>query len=160
MAAPMMRPRPLGCQEEEAAQAGTIGRARLNIGMRDAVRSLTSSPAPAVFAVLTLALSIGMNAGMVGLVDRALLSPPPHIVDPARIVTVAFERGEGDQRARMSSVSYVTYRSLRDNVSGFAAVAAWQPTSAAVAIDGEQIHADGMIVSGNYFALLGAAARI
>src|SRR4029079_12662299 len=120
--------------------------------MRDAFRALTSSPAPAIVAVLTLALSIGMNAGMVGLVDRALLSPPPQIADPGRLVTVAFERGEGDQRARMSSMSYVTYRNLRDNVSGCAAAAAWQPTSAAVTVDGEQIRADGMVVSGNYFA--------
>ena len=81
--------------------------------VRSAVRSLRSSPGLAVAAVLTLALAIGTNAGMVGLVDRALLSPPPHITDPDRLVGLAFERGSGDERARMQSTSYVTYRALR-----------------------------------------------
>lgn len=128
--------------------------------MRDAFRSLRSAPGPAIAAVLTLALAIGTNAGMVGLVDRALLSPPAHVHDPGHLVSVAFERGEGDARARMTTTSYVTYRALRDNVSGFAGVAAWQPTSTTVTVDGDQVHADGVLVSGNYFDMLGATARV
>ncbi len=128
--------------------------------MRDAFRSLTSSLGLALAALFTLALSIGMNAGMIGLVDRAFLSPPSQVADPGRVVNLGFERGEGQQRARMMSTSYVTYRSLRDSVPGFAAVAAWQATSTSILVDGEQVHADGMIVSGNYFDLLGATARI
>jgi predicted permease len=128
--------------------------------MRDAFRSLSSSPGSALCAILTLALAIGINAGMAGLIDRAFLSPPAHIVEPGRIVNLAFERGEGQERARMATTSYVTYRSLRDDVPGFAAAAAWQATSTTVLVDGEQIHADGMIVSGNYFDLLGVTARL
>lgn len=128
--------------------------------MRDLVRSLGSSPGSALAAVLTLACAIGINAGMFGLIDRALLSPPPQVVDPAHIVNLAFERSEGQERARMTSTSYVTYRSLRDNVTGFAVVAAWQATAATVVVDGEQVRADGMVVSGTYFDLLGAKARL
>src|SRR3954463_8934533 len=106
-------------------------------------------------AVLTLVLAIGTNAGMVGLVDRALLSPPPHITAPDRLVHVAFER---DDRSRMTTTSYVTYRALRDHVSGFAGVAAWQPAAVTITIDGEQVRADGGTISGNYFEVLGAAA--
>jgi putative ABC transport system permease protein len=127
--------------------------------MRDAFRSLSATPGPAIAAVLTLAVSIGMNAGMVGLVDRALLSPPPQVVDPARVVSLSFEHGTGERRVAMASTSYVTYRDLRDQVPGFAAVAAWQPSSTSITIEGEQLHADGMLVSGNYFELLGARAR-
>jgi predicted permease len=111
-------------------------------------------------AVLTLALAIGINAGMFGLIDRALLSPPAQVVDAGRVVNLAFERGEGQERARMTTTSYVTYRSLRDEVSGFAAAAAWQATSTTILVDGEQVHADGVIVSGNYFDLLGGRARL
>jgi len=132
----------------------------MNIGMRDAFRSLTASPAPAIAATLTLALAIGMNAGMVGLIDRALLGPPRLVRDPSRVVSLAFERGEGSERVRMSSTSYVTYRAVRDHVPAFAAVAAWQRTSTTITVDGEQIRADGMLVSGNYFDVLGAGARI
>jgi len=132
----------------------------VNIEMRDAIRSLKLSPGLSIAAVLTLALAIGTNAGMIGLVDRALLSPPPHVTDAGRLVNVAFERGEGEQRARMQSTSYVTYRALRDGVPGFAGVAAWQRTSTTVVVDGEQVHADGVLVSGSYFDVLGARARI
>jgi predicted permease len=132
----------------------------VNIEMRDALRSLKLSPGLSIAAVLTLALAIGTNAGMIGLVDRALLSSPPHITDAGRLVNVAFERTEGDRRARMQSTSYVTYRALRDAVPGFAGVAAWQPTSTTVAVEGDQVHADGTLVSGNYFDVLGARARI
>src|SRR5262245_55523917 len=117
--------------------------------MRDALRSLKLSPGLSIAAVLTLALAIGTNAGMFGLVDRALLSPPPHIADAGRLVNLAFERGDGNECARMQSTSYVTYHALRDAVPGFAGVAAWQPTSTTVADGGDQVHADAMLVSGN-----------
>src|SRR5262245_116541 len=130
------------------------------MGMRDAFRSLKLSPGLSIAAVLTLALAIGTNAGMIGLVDRALLGAPPHITDPGRLMNVAFERGEGDTRARMSSASYVTYRALRDGVPAFAGLAAWQPASTTVTVAGDQVHADGVLVSGNYFEVLGATARI
>jgi predicted permease len=127
--------------------------------MRDALRSVRSSPGLSLAAVLTLALAIGVNAGMAGLIDRALLSPPAGVVDPQRVVTLAFERGDGQERVRMVSSSYVTYRALRDHVAGFSGVAAWQRVSTTVTVDGEQVHADGLVVSGNYFDVLGAQAR-
>ena len=128
--------------------------------LRSAVRGLTSTPVPVAAAILTLALAIGMNVGMVGLVARALLSPPEHVADPPHLFTVAFERGEGDQRARMLSTSYVTYTTLRDNVAGFAGVAAWQRASTTAIIDGDQVRADAMYVSGSYFDVLGSKARL
>ena len=131
--------------------------------MRDAffsaIRALRSTPVPVAAAIFTLALAIGMNAGMVGLIDRAILSPPAQIADPDGVVTLAFERGEGDERARMTTTSYVTYRSIREGVQAFSAAAAWQRTAATIAAAGEQIAAEGHIVSGTYFDLLGAKAR-
>src|SRR5690349_20827071 len=127
---------------------------------RAAVRGLTSTPIPIAAAILTLALAIGMNVGMVGLVARALLSPPEHVADPQNLFTVAFERGDGDQRARMLSTSYLTYTALRDNVTGFAGVAAWQRSETAAIIDGDQVRADLMYVSGSYFDVLGSKARM
>src|SRR5215813_1520802 len=132
--------------------------------MRDdvvsAVRALMAQPVPPGAAILTLALAIGMNAGMVGLIDRALLSPPAHVLDPDRLVTLAFEQGEGDQRARMMNTSYVTFASIRDNVKAFDGTAVWQQSAMTLNVDGEQMRADGMLVSGTYFDLLGANARL
>lgn len=97
---------------------------------------------------------------MIGLVDRALLSPPAQVKDPGRVVTLAFEQGEADQRARMLSTSYVTYTAIRDNVPAFASTAAWQRAAPTLIVNGDQIRTDGMLVSGSYFDLLGAAARL
>jgi putative ABC transport system permease protein len=127
--------------------------------LRSAIRALTSTPVPVGAAILTLALAIGINAGMVGLVDRALLSPPEQVKEPERVVTLAFERGEGDERVRMSTVSYVAYASIRDNVAGFSGSAAWQRSSTTMIVGGEQVQADAQIVSGTYFDVLGATAR-
>ena len=128
--------------------------------MRDAVlytiRSVTHRPGLVCAAVLTLALAIGINAAMVGLMQRALLSPPDHLVDPQRLVTLQFERGE----SRMSTTSYVNYVALRDHVAAFTSVAAWQRSASTVLLDGDQIQADAMIVSGTYFDVLGAHARM
>jgi len=97
---------------------------------------------------------------MVSLVSRALLSRPEHVVEPERLVALAFERGEGDERARMLSTSYVTYSRIRDGVSAFSSVAAWQRISGTIVIDGDQVETHAMLVSGTYFDLLGAKARV
>jgi len=125
-----------------------------------AIRALRSTPGPVAAAILTLALAIGINAGMVGLVDRALLSPPEQIDGPDRVVNLAFERGQGDERVRMATTSYVTYAAIRDGVPGFSGAAAWQRDATTANIDGEQLRADVMLVSGNYFDLLGGKARL
>jgi predicted permease len=128
--------------------------------LRSSLRSLKSTPVPVGAAILTLALAIGINAGMVGLVDRALLSPPEQVIDPDRMVMLAFDHGEGDDRVRMSTTSYVTYAAIRDHVPAFAGAAAWQRNSTTVTIDGNQTRADAVIVSGTYFELLGGKARL
>ena len=124
-----------------------------------AIRSLKSTPGPIGAAILTLALAIGINAGMVGLIDRALLSPPEQVDDPGRVVNLAFERGEGAERVQVATTSYVTYASIRDGVPGFSGAAAWQRNSTTASIDGEQLRADVMLVSGNYFEVLGGKVR-
>jgi putative ABC transport system permease protein len=125
-----------------------------------ALRALKSTPVPVAAAILTLALAIGTNAGMVGLVGRALLSPPEQVSDPDRLVTLGFEHGEGDERVQMTVTSYVTYAAVRDNVAGLSGAAAWQRESTTATVGGDQISADVMTVSGNYFDVLGAKARL
>ena len=133
---------------------------RMRDDLLHTLRSLRSRPGPTGAAVLTLALAIGINAAMIGLVGRAFLSPPEQIRDPRRLVTLEFERGEGDSRARMSTTSYVTYTTIRDHVPAFAGTAAWQRTASTIVLDGDQIQADAMVVSGTYFDVLGARPRI
>lgn len=125
--------------------------------LQSSLRALRSAPAPAATAVFILALSIGINAAMVNLVDRALLGRPAHVREPDRLVTLAFVRDD----ARATTTSYVTYAAVRDHVPGFAgAVAAWQRSSMTVVVGGDQIQADAVLVSGTYFDVLGARAKL
>src|SRR5437762_11796821 len=55
--------------------------------LRLAARSLRHTPSFAVAAVLTLALGIGANTAIFGLVDALLLRPLPYR-DPARLVNL------------------------------------------------------------------------
>jgi putative ABC transport system permease protein len=130
---------------------------RLSVDIRSAVRALRAAPGAVAWAIVLLAVAVGLNLGMVGLIDRALLSAPAHVVDPARVFALAFEpaRDEGG-RARMTTTSYVAFANIRANVSAASDVAAWQRASAAVVIDSNQVEADAMLVSGGYFDLLGA----
>ena len=128
--------------------------------LRHTLRALRSHPGPLLAAVLTLALAIGINAAMVGLVGRAFLSAPGQLQEPERLVTLAFEQGQGDRRVRMTTTSYVTFGAIRDHVAAFAGSAAWQRLPATVVRDGDQISAHAMLVSGSFFEVLGARPRI
>ena len=54
--------------------------------VRYALRGLRREPAFTGFAITTLALGIGANAAMFGVVDRLLLRGPDHVTDPDRMV--------------------------------------------------------------------------
>jgi hypothetical protein len=122
-----------------------------------ALRELRTRPLVLVAVVLTLGAAIGMNLAMFGLVDRALLSPPRHLVQPDRLFSLAFRApGEAEGWSGMTTTSYVTYRTIRDGVPAFSGTAAWQEGPASVVIDGEQVPADTLLISGNYFDVLGS----
>ena len=125
---------------------------RLGSDLVDAIRALKADALIATAAMMTLAASIAMNVAMFGLIDRALVSPPAHITRPDRLFSLSFHApGQSDGEAGMTTTSYVTYRTLRDQVSSLVGVAAWQRGPISVTIDSEQIQADTLLVSGNYF---------
>ena len=55
----------------------------LRVDVVTALRAFRSAPGPAAAMILTLAVAVGANLAMFGLIDRALLSPPAHVIDPA-----------------------------------------------------------------------------
>ena len=52
-----------------------------------AARTLRAAPGIPVAIILTTARAVDISLAMVGLIDRALLSPPPHVLDPDRVFT-------------------------------------------------------------------------
>jgi predicted permease len=134
---------------------------RLRADITSALRALRTAPGTAAAAVLTLAVAVGLNLAMFGLIDRALLSPPPHVADPDGVFTLTFEPlGDETGRVRMTTTSYVAFESIRQHVAAASAVAAWQRQATAATVAGTQIRVDAMLVSGSYFELLGAQPRL
>ena len=126
-----------------------------------AIRALSRTPVPIVAAILTMAVSVGVNLAMFGLIDRALLSPPSQVADPGRLFTLSFGL-PGDENAapRMRSTSYPTFKAIRDGVPAFSDAAAFQRLQTSVIVDGEQLNANALLVTGNYFHALGATAML
>jgi predicted permease len=121
-----------------------------------AVRQLRAAPGVAAAAVLTLALGIGANAAMFGVVDRLLLRPPEHVVEPQRVTRLYIERRRGGFGGNVStSVSYPTYRAVRDSTRAFAGVAASYPSEYVVGEGEDARQVPALEVTGNFFALLG-----
>lgn len=128
---------------------------RLRCDLSAVLRGLRSSRGLLVLAALTLAGGIGMNAAVLGLVDRALLSPARHIAHPDELFTASFESERDGRTLRMTTTSYPTFQSIRTEVPALTGAAAWGPGPSAVAISGEQVEANTLLVSAAYFELLG-----
>ncbi|AHG93090.1 permease (plasmid) [Gemmatirosa kalamazoonensis] len=126
-----------------------------------ALRQLRAARAVTAAAVLTIALGIGANATMFGIVDRLLLRPPPHVADAARVARLYLERGRGAFNNWVDpSVGYPTYRAVRDDARGFAAVAAYFPSRFVVGEGAQARQLRTTEVTGNFFAMLGTRAQV
>ncbi len=126
--------------------------------LRYAARGLRRAPGFAVVAVLTLALGIGANAAMFGIVDALLFRPPSGVADPDRVVRVQMQLPPlPDQPGgELSSVvSYPAFAALRDNTRGFAGVAAFAPMSLTVGEGDDARPLNAFLVTGDYFRVLG-----
>ena len=73
---------------------------RLRAELAAAIRALVATPAPSLAAILTLAVAVGVNLAMAGLIGRALLRPPDHVIIPAGVYTLQFNRPGRPSRHR------------------------------------------------------------
>jgi predicted permease len=81
---------------------------------RQTARSLRRSPGFTAAVVVTLGLGIGVNAAMFGVVDRLLLRPPAHVVEPDLVRRVLWEgRFFGQQSTNQTAMAYPDIVDLR-----------------------------------------------
>jgi predicted permease len=117
--------------------------------LRYAARTLMRAPAFTAAAVATLALGIGANSAIFTLVDATLLKRLP-VRDAERLVHAQYSRG--------NAFSYPEYVELRDNNGVFDGLAAWGGITATLGYEGDTDLVSGVIVTGNYFDVLGVGA--
>ena len=127
------------------------------LDLRHAARGLRRAPAFAAVVVLTLALGIGANAAMFGVVDRLLLSGPPHVVDARDVQRMYLSYPESPVASMQSTLSYAQYETIRDGTTAFSSVAAYTawPDEVTLERDGDRERVRIRYATASFFPLLG-----
>ena len=122
------------------------------------IRTLIKNPGFTVIAVLTLALGLGANTAIFSLTDLILLRLLP-VENPKELVLL---RSPGPKQGRVwsdgdgaSPFSYPLYKEVQDNNNVFSGLLARFAVSLSVSGEGQTERANGELVSGNYFEVLG-----
>ena len=136
--------------------------------IRFGTRLLRRNPGFAMAAVLLLALGIGGNSAIFGLLDALVYRPLP-VAAPDQLMLLGARAtigtGFGMQGKERTLYTYREYQELRARQQSFTGVAAASeaPGESNVRVDGgagSAERATGTFVSGNYFDVLGVGARI
>ena len=132
--------------------------------VRYGVRMLIKQPGFTAIAALTLALGIGANTAIFSLLHQVLLRSLP-VRQPEQLVVLS---SPGPKQGRTSSdtpggteaFSHPMYRDLRERNDVFSGVLARYSIPLNVSFQGQSERANGEIVSGNYFDVLGVTPAL
>jgi hypothetical protein len=120
--------------------------------VRYALRMLAKSPLLTVIVVLTLALGIGANTTIFGIVDGVLLRPLP-VKTPEQIMVLA-AKVQGDNLG-IFTLSYPQLLDLQKQANAFSDVIASEPDLGGLSVNGQASQFLFNGVTGNYFSALG-----
>lgn len=124
--------------------------------LRFTLREMRQSPGFAAIIVSTLALGIGANAAIFGVVNGLLLRPLP-VADPHRLVTVGSDAAIAHGYTA-SGWNFAMWERFQPHADLFDGVLAWTPVRFDLAASGERQFADAIYASGGYFETLGVNA--
>jgi predicted permease len=124
-----------------------------------AVRQLRKSPGFTVTAVMTLALGVGATTAIFSCVYGLLLKSLP-FRDAGRIVALSETHPQVQSGIEATYPDYEDWKSQQSSFSQIAAYSTLNPDTVSLVTDGhsEQVHR--VIVSGNFFSLLGISPLI
>ena len=139
---------PTTTREHVAASDTALGLAGFSHDLRYAARQLRRSPGFAITAILTLALGIGANVVVFGVLNAIILRPL-NIPHSERLIQV-----ERQQQGNITQ-SYPDYVDFRTRNTTLSDLAAYRINSAGLAAGGSAQQCWNFEVSGNYFDMLG-----
>jgi predicted permease len=127
--------------------------------IRFTLRTLRKGPVFTFVAILSLALGIGANTAIFSLMDQVLLRALP-VQHPEQLVMLDQPGPQNGSIFGENAFSYPMYRDFRDHNSVFSGLLARFPISMSVAYHDQTDRAEGELVSGNYFEVLGVRALL
>jgi len=119
--------------------------------LRDAIRTLRSSPLISAVAVLSLALGIGANTAIFSILNSLLLKPLP-VRDPQRLVALG-----SDQPGEDAAMTYPIWQQVRDRRLLNEAFV-WATDRVTIANGGDTQAVEAIWASGTFFETLGVRA--
>ena len=124
-----------------------------------AVRGLRANPGFTIGVVLTIALGIGANAAMFGIVDRMLFRPPPYMTDPSsvhRLYETTTWRGK-DHTGSFGN-QYARYRDVVQWTTSFSQTAGFTNRQTSVGVGDAAREMQVASVTASFFGFLRCAA--
>jgi putative ABC transport system permease protein len=122
------------------------------------LRGLRRAPGFTLVALLTLAIGIGANTAIFSVLRSVVLRPLPY-TDPEQLVQVWTDhRARGRETPEwLTPTDFLDWRTENRTFSGMAAYQGWGPDLTG---DGEPETLTGLVVSGNFFEVMGARAAL
>src|SRR5688500_5658994 len=124
--------------------------------LRDVLRGLRLARAFALSVIATLSIGIGVNAGMVDLVDRLMFRPLAFLRDPSTVHRLYWQRQQQGVTATSTSTQYTQYLDLRRSTTSFSELAAFSERPLAVGTGEAARERRVGLVSASFFALFEA----
>jgi predicted permease len=124
--------------------------------LKFALRQLLKNPGFTAVAIVTLALGIGANTAIFSVLDQLLIRPLP-VQEPQRLALVGQPRRDGNVDFDFNYPLFLDYQSQN---TVFSQLAATSEMDVGLGTGGATDRQRAMVVSGNYFNMLGVNAAL
>jgi predicted permease len=119
--------------------------------LRYALRGLRRSPGFTLTALMTLALGIGANVAMFGVIDQLMFKPFPYLRDPSSVNRLYMSRIVRGQPLTSACDEYTCYLDLRRFTTSFSQMAGFAQQSMAVGFGENARERPVAMVSGSFW---------
>lgn len=124
-----------------------------------AARRLRNAPGFATIAIATLAIGIGVNAAMFGLIEALLFRAPAHVSDPDRVVRIKFTSDSTPGAKAWYRQNFPAYQDLT-LTGAFGTVAGYSAATVSIGRGADAIEGNAVLVTPSFFRTLGVRPHL